>query len=377
LEGQVLTAGQVRYDRAAAFGLYQDLVAPVEGALVGVKRLYTVTSGSLGDLPLSVLMTRAPRPGSDDSDEALADPDTPWLIERYALSTLPSVSSLGVRGREGEKDSLGSRPTGSVRVAGTVPFVGYGAPVLFGSGGPARGPDGRPATGTAIATFENGHPLADPQWLRANFGFLTGPLRELPRMAAELGAPRGSVHLEAAATEQAIKADASLADARIVAFATHGFLPGQVPGISEPGLVFTPPTTASLTDDGVLTASEASSLRFTADWIFLSACDTASSDGQGAEGLSSLSRAFLYAGARALLASHWPVDDAATAALTSQTLALRQANPSLTRSQALQQAMRIIRTGRMPDGARLPGWSPRWANPARWGGFTIITNQDQ
>ena len=67
----------------------------------------------------------------------------------------------------------------------------------------------------------------------------------------------------------------------------------------------------------------------------------------------------------------------ATAALTSQTLAQRQANPSLTRSQALQQAMRIIRTGRMPDGARLPGWSPRWANPARWAGFTIITNQDQ
>jgi CHAT domain-containing protein len=71
------------------------------------------------------------------------------------------------------------------------------------------------------------------------------------------------------------------------------------------------------------------------------------------------------------------VDDAATAALTTETLMLRQGNPGLTRAQALQAAMQTVRTGRRADGSKLPGWSPRWAHPAYWASFTIITHQDR
>ena len=138
-----------------------------------------------------------------------------------------------------------------------------------------------------------------------------------------------------------------------------------------------PPARSSDLDDGVLTASEAANLRFVADWIILSACDTATSDGtSGAEGLSSLARGFLYAGAGALLASHWPVNDAVTGILTTETLAQRQADPALTRAQALQIAMRTVRTGRRPDGSIVKGWTAAWAHPALWAPFTIITNQD-
>jgi CHAT domain-containing protein len=62
-------------------------------------------------------------------------------------------------------------------------------------------------------------------------------------------------------------------------------------------------------DDGLLQASEVAQLKLNADWVVLSACNTASSDGVGAEALSGLARAFLYAGARSLVVSHWDVND--------------------------------------------------------------------
>ena len=81
-------------------------------------------------------------------------------------------------------------------------------------------------------------------------------------------------------------------------FATHGALAGQVSGASEPGLILTPPEEASELDDGYLTASEIAGLKLDADWVILSACNTAAGGAQGAEALSGLARAFIYAQAR-------------------------------------------------------------------------------
>src|SRR6185436_963383 len=80
-----------------------------------------------------------------------------------------------------------------------------------------------------------------------------------------------------------------------------------------------PPEKGSELDDGLLTASEISRLKLDADWVVLSACNTAAPDGTpGAEGLSGLARAFFYAGARSLLVSHWAVASDATVALTTR-----------------------------------------------------------
>jgi CHAT domain-containing protein len=97
-----------------------------------------------------------------------------------------------------------------------------------------------------------------------------------------------------------------LAEYAIVHFATHGALAGQVRGAAEPGLILTPPPKGTSDpalerDDGFLTASEIATLKLDADWVILSACNTA---GEGTEALSGLARAFFYAGARALLVSH-------------------------------------------------------------------------
>ena len=168
-----------------------------------------------------------------------------------------------------------------------------------------------------------------------------------------------------------MRTDPAVGQARILAFATHGILPGEIGGLREPGLAFTPPEQSSREDDGLLAASEVAAMRLSADWVILSACNTASADGTpGADSLSSLGRAFLYAGAGSLLASRWRVADDATAALTVETLIARKAG--LSRAAALQRAMRAVRTGKRADGSALPGWHSTWAHPAAWAPFTVI-----
>ncbi len=92
-------------------------------------------------------------------------------------------------------------------------------------------------------------------------------------------------------------------------------------------------------DDGLLTASEVAQLKLDADWVILSACNTASADGTpGAQGLSGLAKAFFYAGSRALLVSHWPVVSDAAVAITTRMLA-EAAKPGVGRAEAHRRAM--------------------------------------
>src|SRR5262249_41059655 len=94
-------------------------------------------------------------------------------------------------------------------------------------------------------------------------------------------------------------------------------------------------------DDGLLTASEvAHDVKLNADWVVLSACNTAATDGTpGAEGLSGLAKAFFYAGARALLVSNWSVESEATVRLTTGAFRELAAAPKIGRAEALQRSM--------------------------------------
>ncbi|WP_337185567.1 CHAT domain-containing tetratricopeptide repeat protein [Phenylobacterium sp.] len=346
------------FDHHAAYGLYRDLVRPVEAALAGVRTLYVVSTGPLSGLPLGVLQT-APPPSGARGARALAD--APWLADRYALVTLPSVSSL--------RALSAARPD-----PGRHPLAAYGDPVLSGYEAPG-------ATRGALRAFRGlsaeGAALADPTVLRQGLAALPGTRVELQAMARALGAPASALHMGPQATEAAVKASPDLAQAQVVIFATHGLLPRTLEGLEEPGLVLTPPAVPTAQDDGLLTASEAARLRLSADWVILSACNTAAADGTpGAESLSGLAKAFLYAGASALMVSHWQVGDDVTAALTVQTIALQRADPSLSKAQALQAAMRAVRTGRSRDGRPLPGWSPIWAHPGSWAPFVLVSAGD-
>src|SRR5206468_10737539 len=177
----------------------------------------------------------------------------------------------------------------------------------------------------------------DPTKLAQALPSLLDSADELKAVALRLGAPAGDIHLGNDASEAVVKR-ATLADYRVVYFATHGLVAGDVKGLGEPALALTLPRVPNDTDDGLLTASEVALLKLNADWVVLSACNTAAGDKPGAEALSGLARAFFYAGARALLVSHWPVDDQAAARLTSDTFARLKQDPSLRRSQALRQS---------------------------------------
>jgi CHAT domain-containing protein len=95
----------------------------------------------------------------------------------------------------------------------------------------------------------------------------------------------------------------------------------------------------------------------------LVACNTSAADKPGAEALSGLARAFFYAGARALLVSHWSVDSEAATRLTTATFSILKADPRLGRAEALRNAMLAY----MNDSV-----SPLNAYPAFWGPFPII-----
>lgn len=351
--------GYAAFDRAAAYGLYRDIVAPVEAGFRDRKLVYVVTSGALAGLPLGLLPTAAPAAGEDSADPAVLE-KTLWFADRYALSSLPSVSVLRALRRAGATSRSG--------------FIGYGAPVLDGPDKAARGL--LPMLTVFDPAGPDGIPLANPAVLRS-LSPLPGTATELSAMAKTLKSNARDLHLGPKATEASVRSDPAIRKAGTLAFATHGILPGELSGLKEPGLVFTPPANPSRQDDGLLTASEVSKMNLSADWVILSACNTASSDGTpGADSLSSLARSFLYAGAASLLASHWRVADDSTAALTVETLGLRQGG-GVSRAEALKAAATAIRTGKRADGSAVAGWTDAWAHPAAWAPFTIISNGEE
>jgi CHAT domain-containing protein len=194
-------------------------------------------------------------------------------------------------------------------------------------------------------------------------------LPRLPETAAELravvknlGAQPSSIHLRGDASESTVKG-APLYDYRVVYFAAHGLVAGEIKGLAEPSLALTLPKQPSETDDDLLTASEVAQLKRNADWVVLSACNTIAGDKPGAEASSGLARAFFYAGARALLVSHWAVDSNAAMRLTTSTFDIMKSDPTLGRAEALRRAMLAY----MNDAA-----NPLNAYPALWAPFVVV-----
>ena len=315
------------FDTAAAHELYVKLFAPGEKLLAGVKHLLVVPDGALTSLPPAVLVT----------EKAAGQPA--WLARKYAVTVLPSVGSLRAL-----RAFAKAQPAAE-------PFIGFGDPLLEG---------GADARRTKVAALYSRGAVADTREVR-KLARLPETADELKAIAATLKAPGERVRLGAQATEKAVK-ETDLSRSRTIAFATHGLMAGDFKGLAEPALVLTPPETGSDLDDGLLTAGEISQLKLNADWMILSACNTAAPDGTpGADGLSGLAKAFFYAGARSLLVSHWAVSSEATVALTTRMFAESE------RGAGNAEALRLSMLALM----QTPG-KPHFAHPAFWAPFVVV-----
>jgi tetratricopeptide (TPR) repeat protein/CHAT domain-containing protein len=295
-----------------------------------------------------------------------------WLIREHALSVLPSVSSLGAL-RQLAKDSHASHI-----------LIGFGNPLLDGE--PDEYPDDGPRAaqarahercakpiGQQVASLEGKRRgtrspvlrggLADVEQIRFQAP-LPETADELCAVARDLDVGDEDVRLGARATEAEVKRlseAGELSKYRLIHFATHGALAGQVSGNSEPGLLLTPPDKATDTDDGYLSASEIAGLKLDADWVILSACNTAGG-AEGAEALSGLARAFFYAGARALLVSHWSVYSDTTVKLITGAISRLAADSSIGRAEAMRRSMLAL----IDQGAT------RESHPAFWAPFIVV-----
>ncbi len=367
--GSIATLGDIpefRFD--TAYGLYEKLLKPLTSGLASANHLIVVAHGALGQLPFSLLPTQ-PYDLSNETPVLFGNyRDAPWLARKYAVTMLPSVGALS---------ALRQPRSG---IAATVqPFVGFGDPFFSKQQAElqAAEPVQLAAASAAKTRGLNIRLRAAPVTRAVNSATLallprlhdTRP--ELLSVARSLGVEPGqSVFLGADASEVRVKS-MNLTGVGVLAFATHGLVPGDLNGLDQPALALSSPSVTGEEGDGLLTMGEILGLKLNADWVVLSACNTASADGQGAEAVSGLGRAFFYAGARALLVSNWPVHSAATTELMSTLFKTQADEADMTRSEAVRRArLHLIDKGLFTDGEGTAIFS--YAHPLFWAPFTIV-----
>lgn len=355
------------FDLDLAYALYSELLAPVETAWKPAKNLIVVTNGALGQLPLSVLPTAPAKAIDGDGPLFVSYRDVPWLARTHAVSTVPSVAALR---------TLRQVPPGSDK---REPMIGFGDPVFSKQQAETESRSGDAPTQVATTTMR-GMPLkrrsspkldgVDSAEL-AQLPALPDTADELKSIARALGEdPSKALVLGAKANEETVKTT-DLSRYKIIVFATHGLVPGELNGLTQPALALSAPDIAGIKGDGLLTMEEIISLKLDADWVVLSACNTGAATGAGAEAASGLGSAFFYAGARALLVTNWSVDSQSARELTSELFRRQTANPKLSRSEALRESMMALldhkgfigSTGKMLFA---------YAHPLFWAPYTII-----
>jgi CHAT domain-containing protein len=356
------------FDLKLAYEIYGLLLKPVEPGWKSSERLIVVTNGALGLLPLSLLPTAASEIQDTGGPTFSGYRDVPWLIRTHAITTVPSAAAL---------KTLRQMPAGSSK---RDPIIGFGDPI-FSNEQLARTSENSSDTPTVVADLTTrGVKLkrrSSPQLEgvdSADLAMLPGlpdTAEELKSIALALEAdPAKVLNLGLKANEKVVKTT-DLSKYKIVVFATHGLVAGDLNGLTQPALALSAPGIAGVDGDGVLTMEEILELKLDADWVVLSACNTGAGAGAGAEAASGLGRAFFYAGTRALLVTNWSVHSESARELTTDLFHRQATEPKLGRSEALRDAMLALIDGKgFVDEKGKTIFA--YAHPLFWAPYTII-----
>lgn len=347
------------YDVVTAHSLYNALLKPVFAITQGADELMVVPDGPLGSLPFSMLTTTSKRLPKKESVLFQGYGELDWLARKVAIVQLPSINTLKSLKKAGSPDIKKTRRA----------FVGFGDPYFSRS-------QALSAQKMQVASLRNIGLRSKPNTRSVE----NADLALLPRLpdtrdeiisiGKALGADlKRDLYMGKNATEENVK-NTDLSSYKVISFATHGLVPGDLNGLDLPALALTNPNISGSTGDGLLTTNEILGLNLQADFAVLSACNTAAGDGQGAEAVSGLGRAFFYAGARSLLVSNWPVHSGATTKLMSTLFADLAANPKLTRGEAVRRTRvkMIDEMGYRQSGKMIFSY----AHPIFWAPFTIV-----
>jgi len=342
------------FDMAGSHALFTALLGPVQGELASVAHLIFEPDGAMLKLPLNLLVTDqasvdryAARTAAPDSDQ-FDFSDTAWLGRKTAIST--SVAARAFR------DARSSRPS-----LGKAQYLGLGqnAPVSNAVwSASTRGSSGTEAIGCSWPAAEWDKPVS---------------AAELRAAGSVVGAGQSAIVTGGDFTDTGVMSRGDLANYRILHFATHGLVTAPRPECPARPALLT--SFGGAGSDGLLSFREIYDLKIDADLVILSACDTAGkasvaatreagvSTG-GGNALDGLVRAFIGAGGRSVLASHWPAPDdyQATQRLIGGLFAERGAA-------SVGEALRDAQVKLMDDA--------QTSHPYYWAGFAIVGDGSQ
>ncbi|WLB24199.1 CHAT domain-containing protein [Bradyrhizobium japonicum] len=356
------------FDLSLAYDLYALLLKQTEAHWKSAKNLIVVTNGALGLLPLSLLPAEPTRIDPDDDPLFSSYRKVPWLARSHSVTVVPSLSALL---------TLRKLP---VAAASRQQLIGFGDPLFSKEQAVEAAKEDAQIKVADASNFTRGAPLKRRKGPKVD-GVDSLQLSQLPRLpdtAEELKAialtlqadPAKVLNLGKDANEKNVKS-IDLSKFKIIAFATHGLVPGELDGLSQPALALTAPAVADSDGDGLLTMEEILALKLDADWVVLSACNTGAGVAAGAEAASGLGRAFFYAGTRALLITNWSVHSQSAKELITDLFRRQAVDPKLTRAEALQQAMMAL-----ADGPGYVGGDGKtefsYAHPLFWAPYSII-----
>ena len=320
------------FDIEAAQALYAGTLGPAASMLDGAKTLTVVPVGALLSMPFEVMLTG---PATQDG---LAK--APWLMQRFPITHVPAPANF-VSLRKVAGTSAASRP-----------WFGFG--------------DFRNVSlQQAVRSFP-ADSCRDSARLFAGLAPLPFATRELTAARLLMGGAAGDQLLGPSFNAPRV-VNTDLRPYRVLHFATHALLPTDLSCQTEPAIVTSDPPGAADAKGALLTASDVTAMQLDADVVILSACNSGGPNGAtSGESLSGLARSFFYAGARAMLVTHWSINDQATALLIAGTLQrLRAGN-----AQGLAGAFHEAQQSMLADaGTRLPAVI---AHPFYWAPFALV-----